>query len=166
MSASLTDFIGVNDFKFSHFVCSNYFKSMESVCFSILIGISCDFVIHFSHAYIHNEGNIHRYERTEKALIHMGPSILAAAFTTIAAASVMLFCEITFNRKFAIILFMTIMYATLGSFIVFLVLTDSFGPSEPTKFIDSLWIKMKSICTYKSVDGSLEPTTIAKGWGV
>ena len=71
----------------------------------------------------------------------MGPSILAAAFTTFAAASVMLFCQVTFFTKFAQILLATIIHAALGSFIVYLVLTDCFGPSEPTKFVDSLFSK-------------------------
>lgn len=33
---------------------------------------------------------------------------------------------------------MTIIQATIGSFIVFLVMADCFGPSEPTALIDRL----------------------------
>ena len=113
--------------------------SLESICFAILIGISCDFVIHFGHAYNHLPGDESRSDRTKYAVIHMGPSILAAAFTTFAAATVMLFCKVTFFTKFALILLMTILHATAGSFVVYLVLTDCFGPSEPTKFVDSLF---------------------------
>ena len=68
----------------------------------------------------------------------MGPSILAAAFTTFASATVMLFCKVTFFQKFATILIFTILHATIGSFVVFLALNVTVGPSEPTKFIDSL----------------------------
>lgn len=114
---------------------------LESICFAILIGISCDFVIHFGHAYNHKKGAAPRSERTKYAVIHMGPSILAAAFTTIAAAIAMLFCTITFFTKFALILLMTIVHATIGSFVVYLVMTDSFGPSEPTKVFDSILAK-------------------------
>jgi hypothetical protein len=64
---------------------------LESICFAILIGVSVDFVIHFGHAYAHLPGEVSRSERTKFALIRMGPSILAAAFTTIAAAIIMLF---------------------------------------------------------------------------
>lgn len=64
---------------------------LESICFAILIGVSVDFVIHFCHAYAHLPGEVPRGERTKFALIRMGPSILAAAFTTIAAAIIMLF---------------------------------------------------------------------------
>ena len=38
----------------------------------------------------------------------------------------------------AMILLMTIVHATIGSFVIYIVLTDLFGPSEPTKLIDGL----------------------------
>ena len=94
---------------------------LESICFVILIGVSVDFVIHSTHRYSHLKGEHSPSERTKHALIQMGPSILAAAFTTIAAAVIMLFTIILFFQKcFALILFMTIVQATIGSFLVFL----------------------------------------------
>jgi len=126
---------------------------LESVCFSILIGVSVDFVIHFSHAYVaasehlaHNGNgnsnvdikNLDRHDRTKFALIHMGPSVLAAAFTTVAGATIMLFTVITFFQKFAIVLFLTIILSTVGSFVVFLSLTDCIGPSNPTYLYDKM----------------------------
>lgn len=50
----------------------------------------------------------------------------------------MLFTVISFFQKFAMILFFTILMATIGSFIVFLTLTDTFGPSHPTVLVDSI----------------------------
>ena len=114
---------------------------LESVCFAILIGVSCDFVIHFGHAYAACEGNTDRHERTYMALIRMGPSILAAAFTTVCAAAIMLFTVVTFFRRFATILFYTIIQATVGSFIVYLTLSDTIGPSQPTYIFD--WVRDK-----------------------
>jgi len=110
---------------------------LESICFAILIGVSVDFVIHFCHAYSHAEGDVDRHERTQQALIRMGPSILAAGLTTVAAAIIMLFTVINFFQKFALILFMTIIQATVGSFIVFLTLTDCVGPSNPTYYVNT-----------------------------
>jgi len=109
---------------------------LESICFAILIGISCDFVIHFGHAYIKFDGDVSKDERTKYAVIHMGPSILAAAVTTFSASLVMMFCKIVFFTKFALILLMTVVHATIGSFVVYIVFLDTFGPSEPTKFFD------------------------------
>merc|ERR1711935_563486 len=105
---------------------------LESICFSILIGVSVDFVIHFTHAYVHHKGNKPREERTKYAIITMGPSILATAYTTFFSAIVMLFCTITFFNKFALVLFFTIVMATIASFVVFITLTNCFGPTNPT----------------------------------
>jgi predicted RND superfamily exporter protein len=112
--------------------------SLESVCFAILIGISCDFVLHFGHAYCSQPAHTCREVRTKKALILMGPSILAAAITTIAAAVVMKFARIVFFQKFATILLYALVMALFGSMTVFLVLTDVFGPADPTAFADYL----------------------------
>jgi len=116
---------------------------LESVLFAILIGISCDFVIHFGHAYTMYNGSVNRHHRSQFALTHMGPSIIAAAFTTFMAAVVMIFTEITFFRKFAVILFMTILHSIIGCFVVFLVLCDCFGPAEPTKTYDTIRSKIR-----------------------
>jgi hypothetical protein len=104
-------------------------------------GISVDFVIHFGHAYSSIPGDVSKEERTKYALIHMGPSILAGAFTTMASAIIMLFTVITFFQKFALILFFTVIQSFVGSFIVFLTLTDCLGPSRPTAFVDSVVAK-------------------------
>lgn len=119
---------------------------IESILFAILIGISCDFVIHFSHAYASLQGQAPCNERTRFALQSMGPSILAAAFTTFAAALVMLFTVVTFFEKFAIILFLTIAQATVGSFLVFLVTVDCIGPSDPTNLMDRILTRCFGWC--------------------
>lgn len=111
---------------------------LESICFAILIGISADFVTHFSHAYVSPKGDVPRGKRTERALILMGPSVLAAAFTTGASAVVMIFTTILFFEKFAFVLFFSILQSTAAAFIVYCVLTVSLGPSHPTTFIDGL----------------------------
>lgn len=136
---------------------------LESVCFAILVGISCDFVIHFGHAYIHHKGKVDKQVRTKYAVIHMGPSILAAALTTMSAAVVMLFCKITFFTKFAMILLMTILHATIGSFVVYIVLNDLFGPSEPTRMIDRLIARItgkKTDTVIEEIEPEQEKSTV------
>merc|ERR1712025_484321 len=109
---------------------------LESVCFSILIGVSVDFVIHFNHAYVHHKGDMSRKDRSKYAMVTMGPSILATAGTTFFSAIVMLFCTITFFNKFALVLFFTIVMATFASFVVFITLTNCFGPTNPTYLVE------------------------------
>jgi len=119
---------------------------LESVCFSILVGVSVDFVIHFTHAYVHaHKGELSRKERTKFALVTMGPSVLATAATTFFSAIVMLFTTITFFRKFALVLFLTVIMATIAAFVVFITLTNCFGPTNPTYLVD----KCLSLCPRK-----------------
>lgn len=121
---------------------------LEAICFSILIGVSVDFVIHFTHAYVHYKGERSREERTRYAMLTMGPSVLATAGTTFFSAIVMLFCTITFFRKFALVLFLTVVMATFASFVVFITLTNCFGPTNPTYMVD----KCFSLCSRKKND--------------
>lgn len=55
----------------------------------------------------------------------------------------MLFCVIVFFTKFATILFFTIVQSLVGSFVVFLTLTDCIGPTAPTYWGDELVEKLK-----------------------
>jgi hypothetical protein len=82
-------------------------------------------------------------------LISLGPSILAAGITTLAGASIMLFTEIYFWRLFAYVLFFSIIQAIIGSFVVFLVLTECIGPSHPTFLVDSILSKCDKHCQKK-----------------
>lgn len=116
---------------------------LESICFAILIGVSVDYVIHLSHAYASVPGDIDRSRRSKYALIKMGPSILASALTTILSATIMLFTVITFFQKFALILFFTVIQASLGSFIWFLTMVDCIGPSDPTFLADKMTEKCR-----------------------
>ena len=111
---------------------------LEAILFAILIGLSCDYVIHLAHAYAHAQGECARTTRTKYALLSIGPSVLASAFTTFAAATIMLFTVIVFFQKFAMVLFMTVLQATAGSMIVFVAMTDCIGPSHPTYLYDKL----------------------------
>lgn len=134
---------------------------LESILFAILIGISCDFVIHFSHAYSHLKGHRSKEERTLYALLSMGPSILAGAFTTFGAALVMLFTVIVFFQKFAIVLFLTVIQSLVGSFVVFLTMTVSLGPSDPTYVVDHVMAKCFGLCGRKvEIQGDQEDDEI------
>jgi len=132
------------------------FGLLESICFTILIGVSVDFVVHFSHAYAESPGAVKKYERTKYALIHLGPSILAAAFTTAASATIMLFTTILFFRLFATIMLFTIIQSTVGSFVVFLSLTETMGPSNPTFVFDWISSKCQRVDAPFNSDTSLE----------
>ena len=118
---------------------------MESICIAILIGISADFVTHLSVAYTRDKGNVGREKRTQQALVDMGPSILAAAFTTFASSVIMTFTQILFFSRFAYVLLFTITNSMLGAFIVFCTVTNCAGPSNPGVFLSSVMVAMKQV---------------------
>ena len=71
---------------------------LESVCIAILIGVSVDFVVHFSHSFCHASGS--RLERVRHTLFEMGISVWSAAITTFLAAMCLQLCTITFFSQF------------------------------------------------------------------
>jgi protein dispatched 1 len=114
---------------------------LEAICFVILFGASCDFVIHFSYSYASQKGDVDRGGRTQHALLEMGPSILVGALTAMAGAALMMVTANAFFHKFATILFLTVIQATFGSFALFLSMTDCLGPSRPSAFTDKVFSK-------------------------
>ncbi len=83
------------------------------------------------------------------------PSIIATAVTTILSSVVMLFTVITFFRKFAMILFITTVMASVGSFIFLATFLDCSGPSNPTYLADKC---MEVCCKSKNVNGGVLET--------
>ena len=94
---------------------------LESICFSVPIGLSVDFVIHFAHAFSHappaeaKDGD----GRARHSLRTMSKAILSAGFTTAAASVMLMVCEIVFYTKFGLVLLVTMAYSLVASFVFF-----------------------------------------------
>ncbi len=112
--------------------CSMTTFRFESVLFGCMIGVGCDYVLHFSCAYHHGpEGNKDcKEDRTLHALVHLGPSVLGSAFTTGSTGAMMLFAENLYMYKFGMMLTLTVLHSVIGSFVLFVVLCDCFGSSK------------------------------------
>lgn len=111
-------------------------SSFESILLAVSVGIGSDYVLHVSHSYsTAPDSVVTREERTRYALAHIGRSIIGSAFTTISTALMMMIAENQFSRKFATLLIVTIFQALIGSFVVFVVLCDCFGPSIKSKHL-------------------------------
>jgi hypothetical protein len=121
-----------------------------------------DFVIHFSHAYATQPGYVDRGLRAQHALVLMGPSILAAAFTTIFSAVVMLFCVITFYQKFSLVLCFGIIQSTVGAFVFFITLVDCIGPCEPTQLVDNLLAQCPWVVSDSDSSSEVNPDQCTK----
>lgn len=102
---------------------------LEGICFAILIGLSCDFVLHMAHAY-QTSPELSRQDKSRDALTRMGPPIFAAAFTTAATGFVMYGCTILFFNRFGTILLLTMVYSILTAICFFLALTNVAGPQK------------------------------------
>ena len=83
---------------------------LEGICFTILIGLSVDFVIHIGVAYheVAEEFNrdgaeATRTDCTREAVAQLGFPIISAAFTTLISAIILFFAQITFFNKFGLI---------------------------------------------------------------
>ena len=87
----------------SHISLARSFR-FESILFSVMIGIGCDYSLHIGHAYTTLPGNVGKEKRTHHALMTLGPSVLGSAFTTSSTAIVMLFAENLFIYKFGVML--------------------------------------------------------------
>jgi 5-methyltetrahydrofolate--homocysteine methyltransferase len=102
---------------------------LEGICFAILIGLSCDFVLHMAHAY-QASAELTRQDKSRDALTRMGPPIFAAALTTAATGAVMYGCTILFFLRFGTILLLSMVYAILTAVFFFLALTNAGGPQK------------------------------------
>jgi predicted RND superfamily exporter protein len=101
---------------------------LEAICFAILIGLSCDFVLHMAHAYS-SSTQATRDGKSHDAISKMGPTIFAAAMTTTATGAVMFLCTITFFQRFGTILLLTMVYSIVIAVFFFLAATNLAGPT-------------------------------------
>ena len=108
----------------------------EATLSAIVVGLGSDFIMHFAHAYSMIPGKANKRVRMKHAILHMGPSVLGSAATTISTAIIMQFCEIQSISRFATMMIITMIHSLIGSFVIFSVLCSCFGPEEPTKMFD------------------------------
>ena len=94
----------------------------ETVSAVIVIGFSIDYTLHIGHMYeeAREKGYNSREERITYSLERMGTTVLAGAITTAGSALFMLFCQMTFYYKMALLISITILNSLIYS-LVFLV---------------------------------------------
>ena len=81
----------------------------EAILMSILAGFSVDYVVHLAHAYVEATGN--PCERLKESFGDMGISVFSGMLTSVIASVPLLFCTISFLRKFGIFLCLTITFS-------------------------------------------------------
>ena len=127
---------------------------LEGICFSILIGLSVDFVIHLGVAYNeHAEKSVDaendddesntREARTKEAVAALGFPIISAAFTTLVSAVILFFAQITFFNKFGLIVMLSMVFSLLATFLMYVPMLDAIGPQREVGNVGVLCRKRK-----------------------
>ncbi|EGD75300.1 hypothetical protein PTSG_06952 [Salpingoeca rosetta] len=111
---------------------------IESVCLTILVGLSVDYVIHLANAYRESH-EVTRFSRVRDALVMMGISVLSASITTFLAGFVLFFGYITFFFKFGVFIALTIFFAAIWAFGFFMSLAAIAGNKEYVDDFVRLW---------------------------
>ena len=68
---------------------------IESICITILVGLSVDYVLHIANSYNESEEKT-RYEKVSMAILEIGVSVFSAAITTLGSATLLLFTTVLF----------------------------------------------------------------------
>ena len=120
---------------------------LESMCLAILVGISCDFVVHLAHAYMvagpivdadayltqpgASGGGASRIrrERVRWALATMGISVFSAGCSTMVAAFALYWGVVEFFHAFGTFLMCTLGFALLFSLVGFATAAMVLGPT-------------------------------------
>ena len=100
---------------------------IESICITIVVGLSVDYTIHLGHIYIHSE-QTERQGKVRELLSTMGVSVIAAAITTLGSATFLGLCRVQFFYKFGIFVFANITLSTIFAFFFFMALLMVAGP--------------------------------------
>lgn len=102
---------------------------IESICLTILVGLSVDYTIHLANAWRTNIISM-RQRRLNATLLEIGISVMAAAVTTFLSAIPLLLTIIIFFFRFGIFILLTVMWSSIYAFGLFLTLLVVFGSTQ------------------------------------
>jgi len=102
---------------------------LEAIIFVMVIGMSVDYVVHMSDAYLQSV-HTDRAGRSRFMLGKMGMSVLSGAVTTLGAAFFMTFAYITFFYKFGLVILFTIAQSLITALFFFSAQMALFGPEN------------------------------------
>ena len=110
--------------------------AMEAISVPLVVGLAVDYCLHLSHAYntasepSSGKRLTSRRDRARQALLEVGPSITAAALTTVACMLVLLACRIVVFVQFGIILAVTLALGITFTLTTFLAALLIVGPND------------------------------------
>jgi len=109
---------------------------IESMCLVFSPGLAIDSTCHLAESYLHDdghEGTSHkRKPRMDRALSHIGVSIVSGSLTTTGACVFLFFCEIVFFQSFGSFIFIVITLSFIFALGFFPALMYIIGPQDNT----------------------------------
>ena len=91
---------------------------IESTCMTIVVGMSCDYVVHICSLHSSQSSTV-QSDRIVNSIRLIGPAVLSAAVTTVGAASFLLGCQIVFLSKFGTFVVVTLLSAAFYSLVAY-----------------------------------------------
>mmetsp|Transcript_21990 Transcript_21990/g.36677 ORF Transcript_21990/g.36677 Transcript_21990/m.36677 type:complete len:288 (+) Transcript_21990:133-996(+) len=120
---------------------------MESVCMTILVGLSVDYVVHMAHAYTVSQEDDNQ-SRIKHAMRSMAMGVTCGALTTILGSCFLINCVILFFSRFGTFIVFTLSAAYLHALLVFPAALAICGPTTThtndwrrlRNWLDSNWL--------------------------
>jgi len=107
--------------------------TLESLCMSILAGVSVDFIVHIGHSYMESLSE-DRSENVRKSLGSIGISVASAGITTLITALILFACKMAFFQKFGVFLTFAMITALIFAFFCYPALLGALGPVRGGRF--------------------------------
>lgn len=101
--------------------------TMQSICLTILVGLSVDYVVHLANCYMEAPFP-DRVNRTKSALGEMGITVLGGAITSLGASAMLFACYLVFFKTFGSFMFFTITFSIVWAMGFFMAVMATFGP--------------------------------------
>jgi len=99
-----------------------------------------------------------RFQRTRTALLSIGPSIVAAAATSIFSMCVLLFCNINLFYKVGLVIAVTLLLGLVYSLVLFSAILMVAGPTGVAGDVFTLWRMLVQCCSAR-----LRPSEVPAG---
>jgi len=114
---------------------------VESICMTVVVGLSVDYIVHIAHAYVRSKSDTNE-KRIGEALQRMGVSVACGALTSIGGSCFLLGCVIVFFNKFGTFIVVTLSDAFVRAVIVFPAMCAIVGRDDG-EFDDFTWFLRK-----------------------
>eukprot|EP00041_Stephanoeca_diplocostata_P025695 m.678196 g.678196 ORF g.678196 m.678196 type:complete len:1033 (+) comp22804_c1_seq2:366-3464(+) len=116
---------------------------IESICLTILVGLSVDFTIHLANSWQVSSSHKHRILRLKSTVLEIGISVVAAASTTFLACVPLFLCYIIFYNRFGLFIALTVLWSIIYSFGFFLSCESMFGSVTDRDDFHWLWLAVQ-----------------------